>query len=529
MVHKRNLGAVGHACFNGIGIAFEFPENILAFLSADNMVQPTWTVTACPSAPLPPDIYEDFMRFLVEVVAWARVQIASNKTQTFASLIRDSDEQHVWNGMGVYTSSENAAMSGCSIFLTIAAVILVPSRFARWILAFRQWAFDSKHGTLPQLLNACIRNNNVFAPTKEQRLRYKQYLHVWARKRAELPARMAALVDDYITAIHAIGDSHSSRVFCDEISACDVFEPSWIKDALTFPINLGHLVFGDKVWAELGTPSPFVTDPLTEFYREQGLLGSCTYLKPDYYKPLFVPTKTRSLSHRPTFLYRGDKQIWSLVPAFPAGSLFSRDMPIPVECGTEIVGDEREALTFTHIVTKTQQVAIGPLEYWGNRILLNKGNGNSIAAASFGDQAVAPYLTERMVRKRMAHSRASATRSAKAKAKAEEEEAKAKAAEEGKSEPLLDALSRTLPRQTLKARYTKKSMTSTEANNITKEVTKVLGDRTSTGSDLGVVSASQGTENRKRRRSTDHHLVASQSMLLSLGTLGRGKRIRPSI
>lgn len=46
------------------------------------------------------------------------------------------------------------------------------------------------------LLKPCI-HDEVLAPTRDQRLRYADWLYVWAKDRTSLPARMAGLVDDF--------------------------------------------------------------------------------------------------------------------------------------------------------------------------------------------------------------------------------------------------------------------------------------------------------------------------------------------
>jgi hypothetical protein len=39
--------------------------------------------------------------------------------------------------------------------------------------------------------------NGILAPTKQQRLEYATWLHVFGKDRTEMPSRMATLVDDY--------------------------------------------------------------------------------------------------------------------------------------------------------------------------------------------------------------------------------------------------------------------------------------------------------------------------------------------
>jgi hypothetical protein len=46
------------------------------------------------------------------------------------------------------------------------------------------------------LLQPCI-HDGILAPTTEQRLRYADWLYVWAKDRTSIPSRMASLVDEY--------------------------------------------------------------------------------------------------------------------------------------------------------------------------------------------------------------------------------------------------------------------------------------------------------------------------------------------
>jgi len=45
---------------------------------------------------------------------------------------------------------------------------------------------------------------------------------------------------------------------------------------------------------------------------------------------------------------------------------------------TRILGDERRKMLFSHIVTKTRKVAIGPLEYCGNGTIIRTSHGEKL-------------------------------------------------------------------------------------------------------------------------------------------------------
>jgi hypothetical protein len=108
--------------------------------------------------------------------------------------------------------------SGLSPLLTEAEVFLNPSRTARFAGAYLEFLNRSRTGlkyAIPfpifdlsdidpisprALLKPAIKNGYL-APTIEQRLKYQDWLHIYAKDRARLPPRMVALVDLYLVSL----------------------------------------------------------------------------------------------------------------------------------------------------------------------------------------------------------------------------------------------------------------------------------------------------------------------------------------
>jgi hypothetical protein len=51
----------------------------------------------------------------------------------------------------------------------------------------------------------------------------------------------------------------------------DVFDPSLVSTALKLDHDLGHLIYGPKLWKERGGVHSDGADPLTKFFRAQGI------------------------------------------------------------------------------------------------------------------------------------------------------------------------------------------------------------------------------------------------------------------
>ncbi|KAJ7780661.1 hypothetical protein DFH07DRAFT_765177 [Mycena maculata] len=216
------------------------------------------------------------------------------------------------------------------------------------------------------------------APTTSQRLKYIDWLHVYGKDRSRIPVRMASLVDDYVSQIEQL------------LSMGEW--PTLVSAALSFPHNLGHLIYGAEIWAELGGIVSDGHDQLTEFFRETELIG--------HYVPLFLEQSdicSQSLPRCTTYTYTYNKQIWSIAP-FPTnfqGRAIIDDSASPYR----VEGEERRRMLFSYIVEKTRKVAIGPLEYCGNAHLVHIGTSD-VVAPCYGDPTLTEYYALRDIKKR---------------------------------------------------------------------------------------------------------------------------------
>ncbi|KAK7029140.1 hypothetical protein R3P38DRAFT_3189368 [Favolaschia claudopus] len=320
-----------------IGMALIFKDHVLAFHSHDLIFQVGFE--CLPGR-------DPNMR--------TKLTSSSERNGLATEAIREASD--VFLGIGVYTVIELFFLAGLSPQLTEAEVFDSASRTARLVVAYRTYLHTSEVG-LPDLIRPAMKDG-ILAPTEAQRLGYINWLHVYAKDRCKIPVRMAKLVDDYVVKIADLDKQPERWIRHNTTTLFDVFEPSYHS----------YLIFGKQELIHLGPEFAMPSDPLTEYFEQQGLLNEPTFLRPNYYSPLFLPQsdfKALNLPHvhRHVHTYRHDKQIWSIVPA----TVNSQGMDTFDDAATltPIVGDERKHMLFSYIVKKTNMVAIGPLEYSG--------------------------------------------------------------------------------------------------------------------------------------------------------------------
>ncbi|KXN81811.1 hypothetical protein AN958_03741 [Leucoagaricus sp. SymC.cos] len=380
-----------------IAIAFEFHEFFLIFPSNDLLFQPYW---ASDRSLLPVksfNIHIQYCKFLSDVARWI------DKRKQKKNCLRNGlacevirEEEEVWGGVGVYTVCELFFDAGLSLFLTEKEVFDCPSRTARlcealWCYVHRSWT------GLWGLVRPAL-HDGMLAPTLDQRLRYLNWLHVFAKDRTRVPQRMGELLDRYLHSMRFLDIQcvqnrrkhwyREGRIA--SVTLFDVFEPAFLEEAFDkaggVP-NLGHLIFGEANWRRLrpsaSIPEDAVNmDPLTLFYQMQpGIDLSQTHLKPDHYSML-LPDHERARTLFPAQqhsrtgdrylcpeLYRvkaSNKQLWSISPPYSDRSLAIQANKISSALVRNVTEDEKRKLLFRYKVTKTRLAAVGPLEYCGN-------------------------------------------------------------------------------------------------------------------------------------------------------------------
>ncbi|KAF8152979.1 hypothetical protein B0H34DRAFT_677203 [Crassisporium funariophilum] len=383
-------------------LALEFQDFVLAFLSRDLLSQPTWATSKESLPPTPPDLFHEYFAFLECVASWMSSRRNCARDGLACDEIRAWNA--TWSGIGVYTVCELFFDAGLSPFLTERELFDSPSRTARFCEAF--WTFAHRsHIDLPQLLKQCT-IDGILAPTKEQRLTYKDWLHVYAKDRVRTSPRLAILIDEYKLQLSNLAASEDVW-YRDTTPLYDTFEPEYIFPALKENVKkrvvLGHLIFGHEQWdtlrGYLGSDDDIGDDPLSLHYSTLGLLNSNSHLRPNFYQTLLPGDNQNKRSMRKTYVYqgdkKGDKQTWSVTPTFPLNSRVDRKARNPSSTPNLIVGKERESLLFKHIVLNSSDVAIGPLEYCGNGRVIYTSHGEKLVSAVRGNPTLDPSLVER--------------------------------------------------------------------------------------------------------------------------------------
>ncbi|KAJ7861373.1 hypothetical protein B0H14DRAFT_3863411 [Mycena olivaceomarginata] len=371
-----------------VGMAFVFKDHVFAFLSSDLVFQPTWATSRAALPPPPSDFYSANWDFLDSLANWIRSRPNCDWNGLACDVIRSTRDAFL--GIGVYTVNELFFLAGLSLLLTEAEPIF------NICIALG----------LSDLLRPAMKDGYL-APTVQQRMRYLDWLHVYAKDQTKLPTRMAVLVHDYTDQLEDLSGLQMWFRY-DMGTLYDVFEPTYVTEALSLPHNLGHLIFRHETWVELGGRLSDGSDALTSLFSDEGLLDSPTFLRPDHYSPLFLPPTDMNAytrPHRYIHAYRARKQMWSITP-FPLDSQGRSEIEDAVAiCKvegkssgagmiTEIKGEARRRTLFSYIVQQTRMVAIGPLEYCGNAHQVHIGS-STVIAPCFGDPTLPEYFAIR--------------------------------------------------------------------------------------------------------------------------------------
>ncbi|THH12990.1 hypothetical protein EW146_g7184 [Bondarzewia mesenterica] len=350
-----------------VGLALGFEDFVIAFLSRDLLVQAQWAASRddLPQRLKHISILDDYQGFLTSVAQWIQYRRSSEDTER-TGLVCDVLRSHgdIWGGVGVYTASEICFLAGISPLLQEREVFDCPSRCARLCEALYAFAAVSDDEIWPKLVKPCIRNG-LLAPTVEDRLKYIQYLHVYAKDGSRISERMADLVMRYYNHLNNL----TNNIASESSDLWDVFEPSYLQPYLLLEGHLGSLIFGQASWSafSIERASSTASNPLSLFYAAEGLLTTDTHLDIQVYQPLFLSQSMMKRKIARPCVFQGQKQIWSLTPFISA--LY--DVP-NLKFLTEA---ERKKMTFRHIVANTREVAIGPLEYCGRAVAIKKRDG----------------------------------------------------------------------------------------------------------------------------------------------------------
>ncbi|KAI0054928.1 hypothetical protein BV25DRAFT_1816348, partial [Artomyces pyxidatus] len=367
-----------------VGVAFEFKDFVVAFVTRDLVFQLKWAKTEGQLPYQDVNVFEQWNDYLQRVVNYLHkneAALSKNKRQKLA-VVAIREMRDVLGGMGIYSSCEVMFTAGLSPTLTVNDVFWNPSRLARLLEAiycFMASAVEELCHHRP-LFSRCIRKSMV-APTDFDRREFGKHLGVYGKETVFVSSRLADLVHKYHLGLAKKGQKEPF----------DVFEPTLLRRGLEMAGHLGHLIFGQEKWREWYPSAPAQpNDPLTVYYRKKGVSSICrlmfkpkTHLDLDGYDALFLDRKAMRARLLPTYTYREKtktavkKQIWSILPVWNQQVCFSLlSLSISQESRSfkQVVGIERKKMTFRYII-RGKDVAIGPLEYCGNAVVVKRGKG----------------------------------------------------------------------------------------------------------------------------------------------------------
>ncbi|KIM36355.1 hypothetical protein M413DRAFT_14026 [Hebeloma cylindrosporum] len=179
-----------------VGLALEFKDYFIAFLSNDLVFQPVWSSSLTELRNGYVDACQDYGGFLELVAHWIEERAASSSSRRglVCEVMRAAND--VWFGVGVYTITSKTLYKGC-------------------------------------------------------------WLNVYAKETSAITPRMATLVDLYKSNISKLaaqdGVWYRSQTSGDSPQLYDVFEPNYLRSALeSKDIHLGELIFGHEEWVRYG-------------------------------------------------------------------------------------------------------------------------------------------------------------------------------------------------------------------------------------------------------------------------------------
>ncbi|KAH6908577.1 hypothetical protein BKA70DRAFT_1481838 [Coprinopsis sp. MPI-PUGE-AT-0042] len=371
-----------------VGLALEFDDFFLCFLTFDLVFQPEWLKVPDPTIVDPrarldlgPDIIADYPGFLKGVADWVKERRNLTGRNARQGLACDAVRHAslVWVGVGAYTVCEIFFIAGLSPFLLEHEVFDSPSRTARLCEAFWQFAYDARNIFDELLWKGSLRLARITA------FATPNLLYVWAKSSTRVTPRHGRLIANLK---NNMKNYRKMNLFWyrDVAELPDAFEPQYMIEALLRrtpnnglldrpkPISLGPLIFGKRIWKEAlkkggYAPMKIENDPLTSMFQEGGYLQKPCWLNTSLYTDLQDPSDVPN-SQRPSpriYLYaEEERNIWSVIPAFSERCLALKNTTKQGKCHTPVSEEKRYRKTFKYIVKYTKGVSIGPLEYCGH-------------------------------------------------------------------------------------------------------------------------------------------------------------------
>ncbi|KZV95413.1 hypothetical protein EXIGLDRAFT_766221 [Exidia glandulosa HHB12029] len=343
-----------------------FSQAVIAFQTLDMMFQPTWH-KSCPSPQ--PNVcpwteetpYPENVSFLQTVADFLRKRWARGTrawpNQLAIQYVRTLGD--IFPGIGVYSVSEIFTMAGLPHDLTVAELFNCPSRLARFCEAYYSFTWRAWAEGWKSFIRRAM-HGYLLAPTTQHRLLCASgYFITWAKERIRVSMRMEQLYE-----------AAKENSWFGLPHEYDVFEPSFLEPAFKREVHLGPLIFGRKWWNDnygdkFGMPAD---DPLTLAFLKcpKGIKDKELYLNlEEYYQPgppLILSSERLGYSDIvETFTYKVKKQIvWSLTA------------PRHGVSHTIVAGEDRAMRVAKTIISSTEKVSVGPLEYCGMALAFRK-------------------------------------------------------------------------------------------------------------------------------------------------------------
>ncbi|KAF8963011.1 hypothetical protein BDZ97DRAFT_1822588 [Flammula alnicola] len=360
-----------------VGLAFEFRDHVLAFLTLDLLIQFHWSSKRSDLPSQQANIYTEYRRFLRQLVEWMqsrRDRPRAQRTGLAITIIRNTSE--IFHGGGLYTMEEVFHKAGLSINITERELFDSPSRTARLVSAFMDFTIQA-YEEIWDFMNPFLRDF-LLTCTREERSLYSDTLMVYGKDRVNCTPRFKQLLSNYQACLEDQGDEKTwERCFGEVGTPYDVFEPDYIKRALTrHDVILGPLIFGHDLWQKLSlclgpkiTSKPFKANVLTKYFSQPGFETSPSSLDLSFYDILFnAPRAQRGMSSwAHTLLYRSKS----------AGYL-NVDSKSSLE---HIDGPPRTALLLANVTQHSEIYTVGPLDFCGVAERLNGSGGSEVIMA----------------------------------------------------------------------------------------------------------------------------------------------------
>ncbi|VDC04978.1 unnamed protein product [Peniophora sp. CBMAI 1063] len=353
-------------------LAFQVGDHVISFNTLDFLFQVTWAWARERNDPVKGLAHRDFSvldQWPEFVSLWATLiqETVTKKTKSkgltgsLRNWLTDPKNTMYNPGVGAYSVAEVMHLAGLPTDISLGDLLRSPSRVCRYLLALYQFLFVARYRIWVELVRACI-HNNILAPRSSQRLKYADYLHVWAKDVCYTTIRHYDAVNTYNLAKK---DKNLENL--------DAFEPTLLKDAIRHapelvPVLFGHLE-GCKLFDnELDGTETWIDNPLLAAFRSMSeaklIVPSKACLRENDFVTLFLPSSEMRKRMLSTKLYAVAKdKIWTVFVCKHRANF------------KLVVGLERTKRIFRLEVLGTKDVAIGPLEYCGVGMIVRRKSG----------------------------------------------------------------------------------------------------------------------------------------------------------